>query len=113
MEGWKSGFFVFDVETYNDFCDTMDRVRGTIDIFIDITDEFDEFQNVLKKDWFNRQKEDKQTPKQRWNNRKHFMPYVLQSKDQKSIFYLHSVHLDDTSQIARLFTHVKPNELYK
>ena len=72
-------------------------------IYIDITEEFNEFQEKLKQDWLLSDPINNKPNK--WNNRKYFMDQIVFNKQKNTIFYQYYVHLDDPTQVASYGTH--------
>ena len=78
---------------------------GQMQVFIDITKQFDEFQQSLKKDWLLAHKDSKS--EKDWDNRKYFSNcYGIfmdrKRKNNTKVFLQYYVHLDDKNQIKPL-----------
>ena len=86
--------------------------NGQIPILIDITKEFDQFQNKLKQDWINammKEKDETQLQSE-WNNRKYFMNCIKRDKisqGEERIMFQYWAHLDNTHEIAPCRTYTK------
>ena len=132
---WKYGTFELKVELdkyinmknvnerqkeYQKILLGLTQIRGQIQVKIDITNEFNQFQDILRMDWmdYHNDKNDKNNnnenniinegeyKQEEWDNRKYFMNSVQWDKDTNKIFYKYWVHFDDVTQI-------QPQHVYK
>ena len=120
---WKHGIIWVERKKFKDLAygfngllwDTM----GQWSVMIDITDQFNQFQQtVLKPYWLNHfkpiNKEENDTNRtqksdnldSQWNNRRYFMDCysISWNKRKDRVFYQYNVHLDDTKQVAPFAT---------
>ena len=94
---WTTGVLLFNnINQVSDLFDHFYDREGENEVFVDITDEFDEFQDTLKLDWLIAHPSKKETD---WNNRTYFMDDVYWNQKKNKIFWKHCVHLDDIQQV--------------
>lgn len=120
---WRLGAWLCEKDVYQEydagFNDYLWDLAGEINILIDITNEFDQFQEFeLKPRWIEYQKrknndcnsdedhDDTKRFEKMWNNRKYFVNCYCLVWDKKSnkIFYKYWVHLDDVLHVAPFAT---------
>ena len=107
VKEWQLGIIVnwTHYKSKTDFIEYLYQYKGQEQVFIDITKQFDEFQQSLKKDWLLAH-EDSKSEKD-WDNRKYFSDYYGILMDRKhrnntKVFLRYYVHLDDKNQIKPL-----------
>ena len=105
---WKLGIFI-NWQQYpekNEFVRFLYDTVGQVQLFLDITEEFNKFQECVKEDWLRAHKDSK-TEKD-WDDRRFFTNYngiLIDSKNKKmkKVFLQYFVHLDDKNQVKPLF----------
>ena len=96
------------------FINWFHAFTGQIGVFLDITKEFDQFQDVLKKDWLKAKAKYEQEQKKfqiiintgefngDWDNRKYFMNHVYFNQEENKVYYQYWVHLDNKKEIRSI-----------
>ena len=90
---WKSYFKPAILSSNKKLMLGLSQIKGQIQVKINITKEFDTFQEKLKRDWIVFH------PDEKWDNRKYFINFVEWDQKTNQVFYKYWVHLDDTLQV--------------
>ena len=108
IKEWKTALIpvtkdYFKLRESNDVIKLFSNWIGQIKVYIDITNEFDLFQNELKKDWLNvKQKGLINKTEKYWNSRKYFGEFgivITEKPGSNVVFAERFVHLDDRNEV--------------
>ena len=107
VQEWKLGMMIIDeIENRQNVIKEFYDNIGQSTIYIDITKEFDQFQNDLKKSWLLAYPDKNEND---WDNRKYFVNdemnaiiYNDNKKNDKQVFAQFCAHLDDATVVKPL-----------
>ena len=108
IKEWKTALIpvtkdYFGLNDRNDVMKLFSHWIGQIKVYIDITNEFDSFQNELKKDWLNAKEKGLIDKTQKyWNSRKYFGEFgivMTEKPGSNAVFAERFVHLDDANEV--------------
>ena len=107
-EKWKIGvFFIPQFKKGDETQSLLDILcvqSGHYGVYVDITAEFDLFQQTLQREYVKYNGQDSQA---KWNNRTYFFvnsnKHIVWNKHSNKIYCKYWVHLDDTAQVIQYF----------